>query len=74
MLPSQQKDLFGNSTNQVENYDKFRPVYPKEFFDIILKHCISKESYLDVACGTGQLLFELCPHFSRSEGIDISPK
>ncbi|EAR92954.1 embryo-abundant protein, putative (macronuclear) [Tetrahymena thermophila SB210] len=73
MLPAQQKDLFGHS-NQGENYDKFRPVYPQEFFDQILKHAVDRENFVDIACGTGQLLFELSNHFKFSLGTDISPK
>lgn len=64
-------DAFGFKTQGV-NYDKFRPRYPSSFIDRCLSSLKHKNRYLDVATGTGQLLFALSPHFLASKGIDIS--
>ncbi|KAL4426897.1 hypothetical protein ABPG74_008821 [Tetrahymena malaccensis] len=69
----QKTDLFGRK-NQGQNYDKYRPKYPSKFFDLILKDLNSKESYLDVGCGTGQMLFKLNSHFKIAVGTDLSEK
>lgn len=34
----------------------------------------NKNRYLDVATGTGQIIFEICNQFHQAEGIDISKK
>ena len=66
-------DIFGFK-NQGINYEKFRPIYPSKF----ITHCLStlkhKNRYLDIATGTGQLLFAIAPHFLSSKGVDISQK
>ncbi len=67
------KDLFGYDT-QGKLYDTFRPRYPQSQLSSTLSHLPSKlrNRYLDIATGTGQLLFHFCSHFKHSEGIDIS--
>ncbi|EAR82770.1 RNA cap guanine-N2 methyltransferase (macronuclear) [Tetrahymena thermophila SB210] len=69
----QKTDLFGRE-NQGQNYDKYRPKYPSKFFELILQNLNSKENYLDVGCGTGQMLFKLNSHFKFAVGTDISEK
>lgn len=64
-------DIFGFK-NQGVNYDKFRPKYPLEFISHQLATVRRHNRYLDIATGTGQLLFAFAPHFQRSTGIDIS--
>jgi len=64
-------DIFGFETQGI-NYDKFRPRYPHSFYSN-LTHLAHKNRYLDIATGTGQLLFALAPYFENSYGIDISP-
>lgn len=64
-------DIFGFS-NQGINYDKFRPRYPQAFIQKCLNSVKNKNRYLDIATGTGQLLFAFAPHFAYSKGIDIS--
>ncbi len=71
--PSQRSDLFGDKKNQGASYEKFRPKYPQTFVDQILNTVGHKRHYLDVATGTGQLLFKVSPHFDElSVGTDIS--
>ena len=50
------KDLFGFKT-QGPKYDQFRPKYPKHFLLDPLKRLKNKNRYLDIAVGTGQVLF-----------------
>lgn len=33
-----------------------------------------RNRYIDIAAGTGQILFEICHHFKHSEGLDLSKK
>ena len=56
---------------------RFRPVYPKELRNIIIKYmrCAGKVRYdvaLDVACGSGQSTFLLCESFKKVIGVDVS--
>ncbi|KAL4466567.1 hypothetical protein ABPG72_010618 [Tetrahymena utriculariae] len=69
----QKTDLFGRE-NQGQNYDKYRPKYPSKIFDLILKDLNSKDNYLDVGCGIGQMLFKLNSHFKIAVGTDVSEK
>lgn len=64
-------DIFGFKTQGI-NYDKFRPKYPPIFIDRYLKAIKNKNRYLDIATGTGQLLFVFAQHFQYSKGIDLS--
>lgn len=65
------KDLFGFQTQGI-HYDTFRPRYPPQMLSNLLTKVKGRNRYLDVATGTGQLLFELCHNFTHSEGLDIS--
>jgi ubiquinone/menaquinone biosynthesis C-methylase UbiE len=49
-------DNFGFKTQGI-NYDAFRPKYPASLFLNTLNKLPKKNKYLDVAMGTGQLLF-----------------
>lgn len=75
-MDSKPKDLFGYE-NQQANYDIYRPKYPPEYFDRILSKIPlnNRMNFLDLATGTGSVLFPLSQHFSNlSLGIDISDK
>ena len=50
------KDLFGFDT-QGAKYDQFRPKYPSTFLGRTLNRVPIKNKYLDIATGTGQILF-----------------
>lgn len=65
------KDVF-SFDNQSIQYDIARPTYPDELINKILQYCTNKDCVLDVATGTGILLFPLSKHFNKSIGIDIS--
>jgi SAM-dependent methyltransferase len=60
------------NSEQISNYDATRPRYTSEIFKEIINKCTSFTNYLDIACGTGQLLIPLAPNFKKSIGIDIS--
>ena len=66
-------DIFGFK-NQGINYDKFRPRYPPSFIDRYATKMKGKSRYLDIATGTGQLLFAFANTFSFNKGVDISPQ
>ena len=57
---------------QSKMYEMARPRYTKDIFTNILKRVSNKSNLLDIACGTGQLLFPLSEHFETSIGIDVS--
>ena len=67
--------LFENASH-AHIYSKFRPTYPKELLERVFaftaKHGVSRGSVLDLACGSGQSTFQLCDHFRRTVGVDIS--
>ena len=68
------KDLFGFVT-QGAHYEQFRPKYPLTLIGECLKNLPKKDNFLDVATGTGQLLFPLAADFKeRRIGTDISDK
>lgn len=54
------------------NYDRYRPYYPAELAAKALPSSGSGSAYLDVATGTGQLLFRLYDKFQESYGVDLS--
>jgi ubiquinone/menaquinone biosynthesis C-methylase UbiE len=54
-------------------YEGFRPTYPPLFIDKLLDNTKNFGNFLDVATGTGQLLFQICDKFKGlSVGTDIS--
>lgn len=50
------KDLFGYET-QGKKYDIYRPKYPTSILSNLIQKVKGKHRYLDVATGTGQILF-----------------
>jgi len=56
------------------NYDAFRPKYPADLYMKTLNKIGHKNKYIDVAMGTGQLLFILSDFFKKSVGVDPSHK
>jgi ubiquinone/menaquinone biosynthesis C-methylase UbiE len=50
------KDLFGFDT-QGKKYDLYRPRYPKKLLSTLIERVKHRNRYLDVATGTGQILF-----------------
>ena len=67
----EREDPFGFKT-QGQNYEQHRPEYPSQIIDSIHTNLKGNDKYLDVATGTGQILFKLAPLFTTSIGTDIS--
>ena len=67
------KDLFGFETQGIK-YDQYRPRYPLNFLTDPLKKLKHRRRYLDIATGTGQILFQIASNFEHSKGIDYSGK
>ena len=69
------KDYFGFQ-GQAENYQKYRPQYPKEFIDALLaKECLKPLKYdlvLDIGTGTGFLARHFSSISKRAIGTDLS--
>lgn len=60
-------------TYHADLYNKYRPTYPKELLDIVLKfHTGEYNLALDVATGTGQTASMLTKHFKKTVGTDAS--
>ena len=64
-------DQFTNK-QQIDLYDSTRPKYTQEIFTEILSHITTHDLYIDLACGTGQLLFPIGVKFKKSIGVDAS--
>ena len=52
-------------------FDRYRPRYPAELIDFVLRLTPNLDEYLDLGCGTGALLVELTSHFRRAVGVDV---
>ncbi len=63
------KDNFSIQSNQ---YAKYRPGYPEEFYDYINSLVPNKESAWDCGTGNGQIAFELAKTFKQVFATDIS--
>jgi SAM-dependent methyltransferase len=63
------KDLF---SEQSKIYAQFRPAYPQELFDYILKFVEEKKHAWDCATGNGQAAKVLSDYFEKVEASDIS--
>ncbi|HEV8285618.1 MAG TPA: class I SAM-dependent methyltransferase [Chitinophagaceae bacterium] len=65
------KDLFSGHS---DIYAKYRPLYPKELYDFILKQVSTKDIALDCGTGNGQAAGVLAEHFKQVHATDISDK
>src|SRR5215212_4874341 len=63
------KDLF---SSQSKMYAVYRPTYPVELFDYILRFVNEKKKAWDCATGNGQAAVVLADHFEKIEASDIS--
>ena len=66
-----------NDPGLAEQYSKYRPDYPTDLYEYILKYCdiqpgCRQSLAIDLACGTGKSTRPLAEHFDRVIGIDIS--
>jgi hypothetical protein len=65
------KDLF---SAQADLYSKFRPTYPPELYEYILRFVPHRSVALDCATGNGQVARSLASRFERVFAIDISER
>jgi Methyltransferase domain len=63
-----------NFSTQADVYARYRPTYPPELFDFILKHTPGRMFAWDCATGNGQTARELAKHFDTVYATDISQK
>lgn len=70
---------FSLKTFSPEDYNVYRPKYPKELFDHIYNyHKQSSDAkwdlVVDLGCGTGHVTTALTPPFTRAIGVDPSER
>lgn len=70
----QMKQAKDNFSVRSADYSKFRPQYPNELVEEILKHVSNHERCWDCATGNGQLAKLLSGYFEHVEATDISEK
>ena len=56
--------------HQSDGYQKYRPTYPDELFEFIVKHCVHREVVWDCAAGSGQASVKLARYFDRVIATD----
>jgi ubiquinone/menaquinone biosynthesis C-methylase UbiE len=61
-----------NFSLQATEYAKYRPRYPAELFEFVIKHVQEKEMALDCGTGNGQAAAALSEFFSIVHATDIS--
>ncbi|WP_340200123.1 class I SAM-dependent methyltransferase [Ascidiimonas sp. W6] len=61
-----------NFSSQSDEYAKFRPTYPADFFDYLNSIIPNKENAWDCGTGNGQVAYELAKAFSNVFATDIS--
>jgi len=71
--PQFRRDLYKGTA---ADYDRYRPRYPASLLDDLLSRTALEPGgrLLDVACGTGQITFDLAGHFSEVCAIDQEPE
>ncbi len=63
------KDKFSDRS---EFYKKYRPTYPEEFYEEILKLTTGRNECWDCGTGNGQVAAELSKYFNKVYATDIS--
>jgi hypothetical protein len=61
-----------NFSTQSEAYAKFRPVYPRELYEVLYRHVNRFERAWDCGTGNGQVAQELARRFKEVQATDIS--
>jgi len=61
-----------NFSKQAEIYKKYRPGYPQELFDFMLRQFSERSAALDCATGNGQTATVLAKYFEKVYATDIS--
>ena len=58
---------------QSRQYARYRPRYPRPFFDYLLSLLDKRHRLWDCACGNGQVAVDLADQFDEVHATDISP-
>lgn len=66
------KPLKDRFSEQSESYKKFRPIYPLELYNYILRYCSGFQNAWDCGTGNGQVAIELAKYFENVAATDIS--
>ena len=66
------KEAQDNFSRQAAIYKKYRPTYPQQLYDEILRHVTNRTSCWDCATGNGQVALELSKYFTTVQATDIS--
>lgn len=61
-----------NFSKDSKNYSLYRPEYPEELVQYLVKLVKNRENLWDCGTGNGQLAAALAPYFKRVEATDIS--
>lgn len=61
-----------NFSSQSDNYAKFRPTYPSDFFDYLNSIVPNRKNAWDCGTGNGQIAYELAKSFDTVFATDIS--
>ncbi|TGL44298.1 class I SAM-dependent methyltransferase [Leptospira perdikensis] len=61
-----------NFSSQSDQYAKYRPTYPLEFFEYLNSLLPTKQNVWDCGTGNGQVAYELSKMFSKVYATDIS--
>lgn len=66
------KPIQDHFSGHSEIYKKFRPTYPAELYEFILKYVNNRDRLWDCATGNGQVAVALSNHFRSVHATDIS--
>lgn len=66
------KKIIDNFSTQAKTYKKYRPVYPKTFYDELLGLVNSRDACWDCGTGNGQVASVLSKYFKEVNATDIS--
>ncbi|PCJ93430.1 MAG: SAM-dependent methyltransferase [Flavobacteriaceae bacterium] len=66
------KKIIDNFSTQAKTYKKYRPVYPKTFYDALLNLTDNKDACWDCGTGNGQVASVLSKYFKTVSATDIS--
>ena len=64
-------DRFSEASDQ---YQLYRPKYPDQLYQLLLKHVSQKKRAWDCATGNGQVALQSAKHFEAVEASDLSPQ
>lgn len=61
-----------NFSKQAQSYSRFRPGYPQQLYDFLIRHLSNKKTAWDCGTGNGQVAAKLAEYFDKVYATDIS--